>query len=177
MGNPYLDGEQARNEFIKLQNKLKKRGYSFKLANGRNQVLDIEGKCKLIVIASPANTLFKKALPTRLKEYNDVPVYIVLTRDPKDYPDSSMSQYWSKIKKATSIRIKHYNGLVIGLDSLLAKIDDMIDGVKLDKPYENQIDFSLAAEKVIDMKKLNDYLKEEKVSKNVRDVIVTLLKL
>jgi hypothetical protein len=176
MGNPYLDGEQARNEFIKLQKMLKKTGYSFKLANGRNQVLDIEGKCKLIVMASPANTQFGKALPTRIKEYNDVPVYVVLTRNPKDYPDTSMTQYWGKIKKASSIRIKSYNGLVIGLDNVIAKIDEMVNGEKLTKPYENQIDFSLAANKNIDMKKFNDYLKEEKIPKHVRDVIVTLLK-
>ena len=177
MGNPFLDGEQARNEFIKLQKRLKKNGYSVKLANGRSQVLDVNGKCKLIVMASPANTLFGKALEARIRQYNGVPVYVVLTRNPKDYPDTSMGQYWSKIKKATSMRIKQYNGLVIGLDSVLSKIDDMVAGIKLAKPYENQIDFSMAAEKVIDMKKLNDYFKEEKVSKNVREVILTLLKL
>ena len=86
---------------------MKKNGYSFKLADGRSQVLDIEGKCKLIVMASPANTLFGKALPSRIKQYNDVPVYVVLTRNPKDYPDTSMNQYWSKIKKASSIREYH----------------------------------------------------------------------
>lgn len=176
MRNPYLDGEQAREEFNKLQKLFKTNGYNVKLNDGRSQILCINNKCNLIVMSSPANTLFGAALKSRIKKYNNLPTYVVLTRNPNEYPDKSINLYWNKIKKVSSMKMKSYNGLLIGLDNVLGNIGEMIKGNKLEKPYRNQIDFSIKAEKVIDITKLESYLKENKVSKEVREVIITLLK-
>jgi hypothetical protein len=177
MGNPYLDGEQARNEFIKLQKSLKKRGYSISSNDSRSQVLDINGKCRLIVMSSPSSTLFGSALAARIKKYADIPTYVVLTRDSNEYPDKSMNSYWSKINKVSTIKTKLYQGLVIGIDDVLTKVDTMVKGDKLEKPYKNQIDFSIKSQKSISIKELNAFFKKEKVSKKAREVIEVLYKL
>lgn len=177
MGNPYLDGEQARNEFSKLQKSLKKRGYSVTSKDGRSQILDINGKCRLIVMSSPASTLFGLALKARIKKYTDIPTYVVLTRDSNEYPDKSMNSYWSKINKVSSIKTKLYQGLVIGIDNVLLNLDSMLKGNKLDKPYKNQIDFSIKANKRIDLQTLNAFLKKEKASKDVKEAVRLIYKL
>ena len=177
MRNPYADGEQARNEFSELQRLLKKKRCSVKLHDGRSQILTIDGKCKLIVMSSPASTLFGEALKTRIKKYADIPTYVVLTRNANEYPDKSMTSYWGKIDEVSSIKAKLYQGLVIGIDNVLLNLDSILNGDKLSKPYKNQIDFSIKADKIIDKAKLNAYLKKEKVSKKVREVIEGLLKL